>query len=314
MTKSQSHHAGRNESSDRIRALEKRSSDLERRGEILRGARVYLSGPMDFVASRAEEKRSGWRTRVGQFLRALGVTVFDPWEKPEVVGMPHYGKEDEFSNEERHQWTFEDNEEGARVRARLGDHFWSTLHIDLRMVDTSDFLVAYVPTNIYSVGTVHEIVFARQQHKPVLFVSPAVTYPSVAELRGHLESAGDTSGVDLLDLIAREVPVLENPHGTPSMWYMGLIDPDYWFDGFGFDAYRDRFDWSHSVLDDRERDCRPVRALLPYIEKLNCRLPKHYDLDRDSFVVNPDWLIFDQRPIDTDSSRPDLQRERDDDH
>lgn len=41
------------------------------------------------------------------------------------------------------------------------------MHIDLRMVDMSDFVIAYCPTNIYSVGTVHEIVVTREQHKPV---------------------------------------------------------------------------------------------------------------------------------------------------
>jgi hypothetical protein len=61
---------------------------------LLQGARVYLSGPMDFVASRAAEKHLGWRNRVGEFLQAYGVTVFDPWFKPEVRGMYAYGKED----------------------------------------------------------------------------------------------------------------------------------------------------------------------------------------------------------------------------
>jgi len=37
---------------------------------MLRGARVYLSGPMDFVASRASEKKFGWRNRLSDFLRA----------------------------------------------------------------------------------------------------------------------------------------------------------------------------------------------------------------------------------------------------
>jgi hypothetical protein len=36
---------------------------------LLHDARVYLSGPMDFVASRAVEKATGWRNRVGEFLR-----------------------------------------------------------------------------------------------------------------------------------------------------------------------------------------------------------------------------------------------------
>ena len=31
---------------------------------LLRNTRVYLSGPMDFVASREVEKKFGWRNRV----------------------------------------------------------------------------------------------------------------------------------------------------------------------------------------------------------------------------------------------------------
>ena len=45
---------------------------LNVKGHLLRGARVYLSGPMDFVASRAAEKQSGWRNRVSQVLQTMG--------------------------------------------------------------------------------------------------------------------------------------------------------------------------------------------------------------------------------------------------
>jgi hypothetical protein len=72
---------------------------------LLRDARVYLSGPMDFVASRAAEKATGWRTRIGQFLRRLGVVVFDPWEKPEVRAMHDYGREGEGTTDVRVAWT-----------------------------------------------------------------------------------------------------------------------------------------------------------------------------------------------------------------
>ena len=60
---------------------------LKSKSNLLRGARVYLSGPMDFVASRAAEKQSGWRNRVSEFLQGMGVTVFDPWFKPDVRGL-----------------------------------------------------------------------------------------------------------------------------------------------------------------------------------------------------------------------------------
>ena len=51
---------------------------------FLHGARVYLAGPTDFVASREMEKKHGWRARVKTFLEGLGATVFDPWEKPRI--------------------------------------------------------------------------------------------------------------------------------------------------------------------------------------------------------------------------------------
>ena len=56
----------------------------------------------------------------------------------------------------------------AAARAEVCGKFWETLHIDLRMVDTSDFTIAYCPTNISSVGTPHEIALCRQQRKPAI--------------------------------------------------------------------------------------------------------------------------------------------------
>ena len=99
------------------KAARKVTSALKKKENVLSGATVYLSGPMDFVASRAEEKQCGWRNRVGQFLRRYGVTVYDPWNKPPVAGLAHYGKEDEFSTNKRNDWTYEDSRKGDRTRA-----------------------------------------------------------------------------------------------------------------------------------------------------------------------------------------------------
>ncbi len=274
-------------------SLAKRSEALEQKENILSGARVYLSGPMDFVASRAEEKRTGWRNRIAQFLQVIGTTVYDPWNKPNVVGMRHYGKEDEFSTQKRYGWTYEDSPDGDRCRAELCDEFWPTLHIDLRMVDTSDFLIAYCPSNIYSVGTVHEIVMARLQCKPVLFVSPPISFPSLDGLKQHMEKKGDTQGRKLLDELAIEAPLRPNPEALPSMWYMALIDAHYFFDGFGFKPYMKRFNWKPGDLDEREDRFPPKRPLLPYLEKLNSKIPKRYDPEQDKYVENADWLVFD---------------------
>ena len=195
---------------------------------FLRGARVYLSGPMDFVDSRADEKKLGWRNRVGDFLRSMGAVVFDPWFKPSVRGLHEYGLEDLKSADARETWSFEPGQRGDEARAACAEKFWETLHIDLRMVDTSDFTIAYVPTNIYSVGTVHEIVLARQQLKPVLFVSPPVTFPALDKMREHL--SGDPTGLALLEKLAAEVPIKPNPRGIPSLWYMPLLGGGGFFD------------------------------------------------------------------------------------
>ncbi|MCX5841274.1 MAG: hypothetical protein NTY16_07465 [Deltaproteobacteria bacterium] len=272
-----------------------RSNFFRKKEHILSGATVYLSGPMDFVASRAQEKNTGWRNRIGEFVKAFETRVYDPWNKPEVIGMPHYGKEDEFSTEKRNTWTFEDSPDGDCLRADLDVEFWSTMHIDLRMVDTSDFLIAYCPTNIYSVGTVHEIVMARLQNKPVLFVSPPVIFPSLDGLQSHFEKNGDNEGKKLLDNLCAEAPLRPNPGGIPSMWYMTLLDGHYFFDGFGFKPYMKKFGWEPGALDEREEKFPPKRPLLPYLEKLDHQIPMRYDPEQKKYVENVEWLIFDTR-------------------
>ena len=261
--------------------------------ELLGGARVYLSGPMDFVASRAAEKHSGWRNRVGEFLEHSGVTVFDPWFKPEVRGLHEYGREDVKSGDQiKRRWNYKSGRIGASERSWCSKQFWETLHIDLRMVDTSDFMIAYCPTNIYSVGTPHEIIMATLQHKPVLFVSPPIVFPTLHELRTHL--AGDERGADLLRQLESEIPIKENPRGIPSLWYIPLVGGENFFDGFGFARYRKRFGWKQEIpIDRHEKKFPPKRPLLPFIEKLNRQLPKKWDSKLAKFVPDDDWLLWD---------------------
>jgi hypothetical protein len=259
---------------------------------LLRDARVYLSGPMDFVASREEEKKHGWRTRVAAFLTRLGATVFDPWNKPEVRGLHEYGREDETTTRRRASWSFEQGKAGARRRARCAETFWPALHMDLRMVDTSDFVIAYVPTNIYSVGTVHEIIQARQQRKPVLFVSPQVHFPALVELEKHLRQQQDSRGLELLGQLRDEAPIKPNENGAPSLWYMPLVGGEHFFDGFGFSDYREQFGWGESPLDQRERDVALCKPLLPFLEGLNRELPKKWNRQLGKFDVNDDWLLW----------------------
>lgn len=280
------------------RSARKINAALKKKENTLSGSTVYLSGPMDFVASREDEKKYGWRNRITEFLRRYGVTIYDPWYKPPVAGLKHYGKEDEFTANKRNDWTYKNNREGDRTRAELSAEFYPTLHIDLRMTDTADFLVAYVPTNVYSVGTVHEIATARLQRKPVLLVTPPVTHPAYTELRAHLEGAGDKKALDLLEQVKNQAPLRENPNSIPSLWYMALVDAHYFFDGFGFEPYMEEFGWKPNALDEREKQFPPKRPLLPYLQKFNEKgIPKRYDLGREGYVENDEWLIFDDADL-----------------
>jgi len=259
---------------------------------LIQDARVYLSGPMDFVASRAAEQRFGWRNRVGEFLRELGVVVFDPWFKPEMHGLQEYGEEDDTTAGARAKWTFKGGDSGAQTRSECSEQFWPALHMDLRMVDTSDFVVAYCPTNIYSVGTPHEIILAREQRKPVLFVSPYVTFPTLDALKDHLEGKKDKKALALLEKLGTEVPIKPNPTAAPSLWYMPLIGGEHFFDGFGFAQYKARFKWSDIPLDDHEKRNPPKKPVLPFIEKLNDKLPKKWSRHIRKLVDNDDWLLW----------------------
>lgn len=265
---------------------------------FLKGARVYLAGPMDFVSSREVERKTGWRTRVRQYLESLGVTVFDPWDKPAIRGLFEYGKEDLRTIRERDRWTFEPTPEGTSTRAELAEYFWETMHIDLRMVDISDFVIAFCPTNIYSVGTVHEIVVARSQHKPVLFVSPPIEFSALHALKNALADDPELTG--LVETLEKEIPIRENPSGTPSLWYMPLIGSESFFDGFGFQEPRfvEQFaDWQEpSPLDHHERESPPKRPLLPYLEELGqgTKVPKRWVHDARQFQDDDDWLLLEE--------------------
>jgi hypothetical protein len=258
--------------------------------DLLSGARVYLSGPMDFVVSREQEKKFGWRTRVGQFLQAFGVTVFDPWNKPETQGLIGYGREGVNTDQIREGWTFARGAEGAEKRAKITGHFWQTLHIDLRMVDTADFIVAYCPTGTYSVGTPHEIAMARTQRKPVLLVSPPIQFPALQCLKKHLNN--DKRGSDLFNEFLAQSGIKENPRGLPSLWYMPLVGGESFFDGFGFARYMKHFNWEKGPLDEREETREIQNPLLPFLEEVNKNLPKKWDNRLKRFVRNDDWLLW----------------------
>lgn len=262
-------------------------------GKNLRDARVYLTGPMDWTPQRREEEKSmGWRTRITDFLQRFGTIVFDPWHKPPVLGLPDYDREGSSTHPlKREEWTYDDSPGGNRVRAEVCEFYKPTVHVDLRMVDISDFLIARCPTTVYSVGTPSEIALARTQHKPVLLVTPPALFPALAKLRSAI--AGDAACTALLEQLLQEMGVVPNERAIPSLWYIGVLDGTYFFDGFGFREYMSAFpQWQYGPLDALEEQHTPQRPLLPFLVALNERIPARFDLHTSTEGPNDDWLMM----------------------
>jgi len=119
------------------------------------GTRTYLVGAMDRVPDGGVE----WREKLTPQLHKLGVMVYNPCDKPIDDPTVKEGQ---------------DVRDDIELLKRLGmfreirEKYGSIRNVDLRMVDTSDFLVANINTEVHACGTYEEIATANKQKKPVL--------------------------------------------------------------------------------------------------------------------------------------------------
>lgn len=122
---------------------------------LLKNRLVYLCGAI----GKAEDDGQGWRDEVTPRLLEMEIQVSDP-TKETVGGMGEVG-------EDKRQW------DALRKEGKLDElkeKFWPIVHKDLRCVDRADFLIfRYIP-GVPTVGTIHELVVAQGQKKPILMV------------------------------------------------------------------------------------------------------------------------------------------------
>jgi hypothetical protein len=115
--------------------------------------RVYLAGPID----RAEDHGVGWREDISPFLRSIGVQIFNPCNKPINIGLENIEKREYRQKLKQEQKYDELSKEIKLLRI-----------IDLAMVDKSDFIIAYIDTDIHLTGTYEEIFWANRLKRPIL--------------------------------------------------------------------------------------------------------------------------------------------------
>ncbi len=112
----------------------------------------YLAGPID----QAKDDGKTWRKNLAPFLRNEGISVIDPTDSA-------------FSNEDDSVAVSKINiaKEAADwdKATRIGKE---VVQRDLRAVDLSSFVVAYINHDIFMCGSIIEIAHAAMQRKPVI--------------------------------------------------------------------------------------------------------------------------------------------------
>jgi hypothetical protein len=121
------------------------------RKNLLYKTKSYLMGSMEFSDGR------GWREEVKKELDGRNITFLDPYVKPFI----HEVAEDESSRQEMAIWR--ENGDFDRVAKRMK----RVRSDDLRCIDISDWLLAFIKPKVASWGTGEEIPSAIRQKKAV---------------------------------------------------------------------------------------------------------------------------------------------------
>jgi nucleoside 2-deoxyribosyltransferase len=125
---------------------------------------VYLAGPMDF----ADDGGTGWRDEWTKKLIDIGIgqkQIFNPCKKP------FNGVQFDLDDEARIWQECRDEKDWDRMEKIASQ----IMHIDLRLVEKSDIVLVNFPRmdngfRVPTYGTIHEIVVANQQKKPIFIV------------------------------------------------------------------------------------------------------------------------------------------------
>lgn len=121
----------------------------------LYGAMLYLAGPID----NAKDDGVGWRRDLIAKTKHIGLKIIDPTNKPKKF-KPEIGTEK--------QHLLQLKEEGRF--AEVVEYVKGFRREDLRFVDISDGIIAYVDPDIHMCGTYDEIFTAECQRKPRMLI------------------------------------------------------------------------------------------------------------------------------------------------
>lgn len=118
----------------------------------LKNHTCYLVGSID----KAADFGKGWRQELKPFLKSLGILSIDP------TNSVFCGEDDSVAAQKINRYKSEKDWGSATLVGK------EIVQRDLRAVDLSSFVIAYIDTDIFMCGATIEIAHAAMQRKPVV--------------------------------------------------------------------------------------------------------------------------------------------------
>jgi hypothetical protein len=122
----------------------------------LNGKTTYLAGSIHHV-----EDCVTWRDSITEKLKVFNLNVIDPC-KQTINGFGEVDDDKKYLKQLIKEGNFR----------LVKEAFFPILKKDLRCVDTSHFIIVYYDPKVRHVGTIHELVIANIQKKPILLYYP----------------------------------------------------------------------------------------------------------------------------------------------
>jgi len=123
------------------------------RRNFLEGKTAYLSGCIKLMP----DSGMSWRSYISRRLRGMQIKVIDPCKKT-TKNLSEIGDDKNKFKKiiEKEKW------------GQIKEAFWPIVRYDLRGVDRADFIIVNYDPDIPTIGTIHELVVANFEKKPIL--------------------------------------------------------------------------------------------------------------------------------------------------
>jgi hypothetical protein len=125
---------------------------------VLNKTRCYQIGPIEYCP----DSGVSWRQEIEEEFKKMGIITFNPLNKPFIDSVPEGKETTKYYKQKLAEGNFEE----------VRNHFINIVSEDLRQVDYSDFVVAFLPEDVKTVGSVHEVVQSNVQKKPTFIICP----------------------------------------------------------------------------------------------------------------------------------------------